>query len=174
MSKHNKSKFGKLFEESLKESSHDSDQFIKEKSEIRNDDFQLSVGSQFVETIISLDNLEDYMNYSEFKKDSISHKQYLSLQKMHTKCLNFEYIDLHNENSTLSGLNALNIFFNNNFGKTKYLKIIHGKGHHNTNNNSPMRAMVRKFLLNTSIVLAFCQAELKDGGSGATYVLIKK
>ena len=43
MSKHNKSKFGKLFEESLKESSHDSDQFIKEKSEIRNDDFQLSV-----------------------------------------------------------------------------------------------------------------------------------
>ena len=36
-----------------------------------------------------------------------------------------------------------------------------------------MRSMVRKFLLNTNIVLAFCEAEIKDGGNGATYVLIK-
>ena len=53
-------------------------------------------------------------------------------------------------------------------------KIIHGKGNHSKNNCSPMRSMVRKFLLNTNIVLAFCEAEIKDGGNGATYVLIKK
>ena len=93
---------------------------------------------------------------------------------MFTKSMRYEVIDLHHEKSTLSGLNALNDFFDKCFGKITHLKIIHGKGNHSRNNFSPMRSMVRKFLLNTSIVLAFCEAELKDGGNGATYVLIKK
>tara|TARA_Y100000816_G_C25950013_1_gene495550 strand:+ start:268 stop:792 length:525 start_codon:yes stop_codon:yes gene_type:complete len=174
MKKHDKSKFGRLFEESLKEANYNSDQFIQDKSTAYNDNVQLFDRSQFIETIISLDNLNDYINNNAFKQDSVSYKEYLKLQKMHTRCFSFEYVDLHNEDSTLSGLNTLNIFFKNSYGKTKYLKIIHGKGHHNKDNSSPMRAMVRKFLLNTSIVLAFCEAELKDGGDGATYVLIKK
>ena len=167
-----KSKFGELFEESIKESNADINQHIEEK---RNIDSDPSLNNyRFNETIISLENLDDYKNYSSFRHDSVSHKQFLNLQKMFTRSIKYEFIDLHHEKSTLSGLNALNNFFEDSFGKITYLKIIHGKGNHSKNNYSPMRSMVRKFLLNTNIVLAFCEAEIKDGGNGATYVLIKK
>ena len=36
-----------------------------------------------------------------------------------------------------------------------------------------MRAMVRKYLMNTDKVLAYVPAEKNDGYDGATYVLIK-
>ena len=37
-----------------------------------------------------------------------------------------------------------------------------------------MRTMVRKFLINTNIVLAYTRAEGSDGADGATYVLVKQ
>ena len=169
-----KSKFGELFEESIKESNADINQHIEEKNSIDHDPDSSLNNYRFNETIISLENLEDYTKYTSFRNDSVSHKQFINLQKMFTKSIKYEFIDLHHEKSTLSGLNALNNFFEDSFGKITYLKIIHGKGNHSKNNCSPMRSMVRKFLLNTNIVLAFCEAEIKDGGNGATYVLIKK
>ena len=174
MDSNNKSKFGELLEESIKESNPDMNQLIEEKRGI--EDFVESSlsDSEFNETIISLDNLEDYANHTSYRHDSVSHKQFINLQKMFTKSISFEFIDLHHEKSTLSGLSSLNEFFYNNCKKITHLKIIHGKGNHSKNNFSPMRSMVRKFLLNTSIVLAFCEGELKDGGNGVTYVLIKK
>jgi len=81
---------------------------------------------------------------------------------------------LHTQSSTIDGLKALNNFFKNNYHKYQYLKIIHGKGLRNNKEVSPMRNLVRKFLLNNSIVLAFTPAQNNDGGDGATYVLIKK
>ncbi len=78
------------------------------------------------------------------------------------------------QSSTIDGLKALNNFFKNNYHKYQYLKIIHGKGLRNNKEVSPMRNLVRKFLLNNSIVLAFTPAQNNDGGDGATYVLIKK
>tara|TARA_Y100000816_G_scaffold260645_1_gene217058 strand:+ start:257 stop:781 length:525 start_codon:yes stop_codon:yes gene_type:complete len=169
-----KSKFGELFEESIKQSNSDLNQLVEEKRNIDNGTDSSSNAYRFNETIISLENLEDFTNHTSFRHNSVSHKQFMDLQKMSTRSIRHEFIDLHYEKSTLSGLSALNDFFEQCFGKITHLKIIHGKGNHNINNCSPMRSMVRKFLLNTSIVLAFCEAELKDGGNGATYVLIKK
>ena len=169
-----KSKFGELFEESIKESNSHLNQLVEEKRNIDHEIDSSMNNYRFDETIISLENLEDFTNHASFRNDSVSHKQFVNLQKMFTKCIKYEVIDLHHEKSTLSGLSALNDFFDKCFGKITHLKIIHGKGNHSANNCSPMRSMVRKFLLNTSIVLAFCEAELKDGGNGATYVLIKK
>ena len=169
-----KSKFGELFEESIKESNSSLNHLVEEKRNIDHGTDSSLNAYKFVETIISLENLEDFTNHTSFRNNSVSHKQFINLQKMFTKSIRHEVIDLHHEKSTLSGLNALNDFFDKCFGKITHLKIIHGKGNHSRNNCSPMRSMVRKFLLNTSIVLAFCEAELKDGGNGATYVLIKK
>ena len=169
-----KSKFGELFEESIKESDSNLNHLIEEKRNIDHETDSSLNAYKFDETIISLENLEDFTDHTSFKNDSVSHKQFINLQKMFTKSIKYEVIDLHHEKSTLSGLSALNDFFEQCFGKITHLKIIHGKGNHNINNRSPMRSMVRKFLLNTSVVLAFCEAELKDGGNGATYVLIKK
>ena len=169
-----KSKFGELFEESIKESNSNLNKLVEEKRNIDHETDSSLNTYKFDETIISLENLEDFTDYTSFKNDGVSHKQYINLQKMFTKTIKYEVIDLHHEKSTLSGLNALNDFFDKCFGKITHLKIIHGKGNHSANNCSPMRSMVRKFLLNTNIVLAFCEAEIKDGGNGATYVLIKK
>ena len=142
-----KSKFGELFEESIKESNADINQHIEEK---RNIDSDPSLNNyRFNETIISLENLEDYKNYTSFRHDSVSHKQFLNLQKCLLNLLNMNLLICIMKSRTLSGLNALNNFFEDSFGKITYLKIIHGKGNHSKNNCSPMRSMVRKFLLNT-------------------------
>jgi dsDNA-specific endonuclease/ATPase MutS2 len=143
MNTDNKSKFGELFEESIKESNSNLNHLVEEKRNIDHGTDSSLNAYKFVETIISLENLEDFTNHTSFRNNSVSHKQFINLQKMFTKSIRHEV-------------------------------IIHGKGNHSRNNCSPMRSMVRKFLLNTSIVLAFCEAELKDGGNGATYVLIKK
>ena len=93
---------------------------------------------------------------------------------MNTLKKKYNTIDLHNCESTLEGLNVLNSFFRNNASKYRYFKIIHGKGLHNKDRSSPMRTMVRKFLINTNIVLAYTRAEGSDGADGATYVLVKQ
>ena len=174
MSKDNKSKFGELFEKSIKELDSDINKFITDKENLKENNSESSDKKIFKEVIISLEALDEYEKYEEHKESSVSHKQFIELKKKYTRNTRYKYIDLHNYDSTLEGLNALNIFFKENYGISPFLKIIHGKGSHNDNKNSPMRSMVRKFLKNNSTVLAYCSAELKDGGNGATYVLIKK
>jgi len=55
-----------------------------------------------------------------------------------------------------------------------YLNIIHGKGYHNPESVPVLKIMVYEYLMNQPKVLAFCSAKSKDGGAGATYVLLKK
>lgn len=53
-------------------------------------------------------------------------------------------------------------------------KIVHGKGQHNPDSIPVLKVMVYHFLKDEPRVLAFCSAKPNDGGTGATYVLMKK
>ena len=52
--------------------------------------------------------------------------------------------------------------------------IIHGRGLHSTGNLSTLKPRVREYLRSHGSVLAFADAPVSDGGSGAVYVLLRK
>lgn len=52
------------------------------------------------------------------------------------------------------------------------VRIIHGKGLGSVNREPVLKGKVRKWLVQRSDVLAFCQARPNDGGSGALLVLL--
>ncbi len=160
-------KFEDMFLESLKDV--DIENIINDKK----DEFS-DVQRDFSETLISLESLVESDYPAIYKGDGVQNRLFDELKKMNTLKKKYNTIDLHNCESTLEGLNALNSFFRDNVSKYRYFKIIHGRGLHNRSGSSPMRTMVRKFLINTNIVLAYTYAEDSDGADGATYVLVKQ
>jgi len=160
------------FERLLQESEFDITNIEREKY---GRDIDIDSHNYIVQNIeISLNDLNEKNQKSAYKINSLQHKKFNELKKLKSKSLPHAIIDLHTQSSTIEGLKALNIFFKDNYRKYQYLKIIHGKGLHNNKEISPMRNLVRKFLLNNPLVLAFTPAQNNDGGDGVTYVLIKK
>ena len=52
--------------------------------------------------------------------------------------------------------------------------IIHGRGLHSNNNQPILKTRVREYLRSHRSVLAYTDAPVSDGGSGAVYVLLRK
>lgn len=53
------------------------------------------------------------------------------------------------------------------------VRVIHGKGHGSAGRQPVLKGKVRGWLMQKSEVLAFCQAQAQDGGSGALMVLLR-
>jgi DNA-nicking Smr family endonuclease len=51
--------------------------------------------------------------------------------------------------------------------------IVHGRGHRSAGSKPVLKAQVNHWLRNEALVLAFCSAQICDGGTGALYVLLK-
>ena len=51
--------------------------------------------------------------------------------------------------------------------------LIHGKGLNNKEGVAPLKRLVQKLIINCDIAMASTSAGIKDGGYGATYVLLK-
>ena len=56
--------------------------------------------------------------------------------------------------------------------QSRMILIIHGKGF-NSESEAVLRPLVQHWLSEQSVVLAYCPAQPKDGGSGASYVYLK-
>ncbi|MBT4448176.1 MAG: hypothetical protein HOC92_00540 [Gammaproteobacteria bacterium] len=56
--------------------------------------------------------------------------------------------------------------------QSRMVLIIHGKGF-NSESEAVLRPLVQHWLSEQSVVLAYCPAQPKDGGSGASYVYLK-
>lgn len=52
--------------------------------------------------------------------------------------------------------------------------IVHGKGYSSPDKKPVIKPLVNRWLRATPMVLAFCSALPKDGGTGAAYVLLKR
>ena len=55
----------------------------------------------------------------------------------------------------------------------RFLLIIHGKGFR-SQQEAKLRPLTQHWISQQSAVLAYCPAQLKDGGNGASYVYLKK
>ena len=76
--------------------------------------------------------------------------------------------------TTEEALIELNIFIKKNYeNQSKYILIIHGKGLNNKEGVAPLKRLVQKLIINCDIAMASTSASIKDGGYGATYVLLK-
>ena len=56
--------------------------------------------------------------------------------------------------------------------RARFLLIIHGKGYR-SKNEAILRPMVHYWLSEQNTVMAYCPAQAKDGGSGASYAYLK-
>ena len=168
----NKGKGLSEFEKLLEESDIDISKVLNEKN---NEDENFLDHKSFQDIKVSLDdlyekNLEDYFNH---KKNGIQTKVLDKLRNLKYKFSSSQIIDLHGM-TTEEALIELNIFIKKNYeNQSKYILIIHGKGLNNKEGVAPLKRLVQKLIINCDIAMASTSAGIKDGGYGATYVLLK-
>ena len=168
----NKDKGLSEFEKLLEESDIDISKVLNEKN---NEDENFLDHKSFQDIKVSLDdlyekNLEDYFSY---KKNGIQTKVLDKLRNLKYKFSSSQIIDLHGM-TTEEALIELNIFIKKNYeNQSKYILIIHGKGLNNKEGVAPLKRLVQKLIINCDIAMASTSAGIKDGGYGATYVLLK-
>lgn len=83
-------------------------------------------------------------------------------------------IDLHGQTRDQSRQALLMFIRESQQHGFKLVCIVHGKGYHSEDGRPVLKAMVNKWLQNIPEVLAFSTAQPRDGGTGATYVLLKR
>jgi len=160
------------FEKLLEESDIDISEVLNEKN---NEDENFLDHKSFQDIKVSLDdlyekNLEDYFSH---KKNGIQTKVLDKLRNLKYKFSSSQIIDLHGM-TTEEALIELNIFIKKNYeNQSKYILIIHGKGLNNKEGVAPLKRLVQKLIINCDIAMASTSAGIKDGGYGATYVLLK-
>ena len=160
------------FEKLLEESDIDISEVLNEKN---NEDENFLDHKSFQDIKVSLDDLyeKNLGDYFSHKKNGIQTKVLDKLRNLKYKFSSSQIIDLHGM-TTEEALIELNIFIKKNYeNKSKYILIIHGKGLNNKEGVAPLKRLVQKLIINCDIAMASTSAGIKDGGYGATYVLLK-
>ena len=169
----NKDKGLTEFEKLLEESDIDISKVLNEKN---NEDENFLDHKSFQDVKISLDDLyeKNLGDYFSHKKNGVQTKVLDKLRNLKYKFSSNQIIDLHGM-TTEEALIELNIFIKKNYeNQSKYILIIHGKGLNNKEGVAPLKRLVQKLIINCDIAMASTSASIKDGGYGATYVLLKK
>lgn len=110
--------------------------------------------------------------YLEFARPGV---QKSLLKQMRTgKCRVDDHIDMHGHTRDQARLRLLGFIHQAQQQGDKIVCVVHGKGYHSEDGHPVLKAMVNKWLQNIPEVLAFTTAPLKDGGTGAVYVLLKR
>jgi DNA-nicking Smr family endonuclease len=66
------------------------------------------------------------------------------------------------------------VFLNEALSKGyRCVRVVHGKGYRSPNREPVLKKKMAQWLQQRNEVLAYCQAPLADGGSGATVILLK-
>ena len=168
----NKDKGLSEFEKLLEESDIDISEVLNEKN---NEDENFLDHKSFQDVKVSLDDLyeKNLGDYFSHKKNGIQTKVLDKLRNLKYKFSSSQIIDLHGM-TTEEALIELNIFIKKNYeNQSKYILIIHGKGLNNKEGVAPLKRLVQKLIINCDIAMASTSAGIKDGGYGATYVLLK-
>lgn len=84
-----------------------------------------------------------------------------------------EEIDLHGLNASEAKQAVFEFLKEARTKRWGCVRIIHGKGKRSYQGLPVLRPKVIKWLQRTDIVIAFCTAAVKDGGTGALYVLLR-
>lgn len=87
--------------------------------------------------------------------------------------INQATLDLHGHTADIARGELARFLAQARHAGMRCVRIVHGKGYGSPNNTPVLRNKVRLSLSRRDEVLAFCDAALADGGSGAVDVLLK-
>lgn len=112
----------------------------------------------------------DSETFLEFSRAGLQHKM---LRKLRLGQYNAEaFLDLHGQTIDEARESLAEFLLQCQQDGLRHVVIIHGKGRHD---KVPiLKNKLNHWLRQTPQVIAFCTATLKDGGTGAVYVLLKK
>ena len=82
--------------------------------------------------------------------------------------------DLHGMTSADAIVSVRRFIENSRHRGHRCVCIIHGRGLHSKDNQPILKTLVREYLRSHRSVLAYTDAPVSDGGSGAVYVLLRK
>ncbi len=130
------------------------------------------VEASIVTDTLSDDFIPECSEYLEFMRPGV--QKSLLKQLRNGKLSVEDNIDLHGQTRDQSRQALLLFIHESQQHGYKMVCIVHGKGYHSEDGRPVLKAMVNKWLQNIPEVLAFTTAQPKDGGTGATYVLLKR
>ena len=84
-----------------------------------------------------------------------------------------DVLDLHGHTAD-EAVALVKQFIESRRPRHRCVSIVHGRGLHSKGNVSVLKTRVRQYLRRHPGVLAYADAPLTDGGSGAVYVLLRK
>lgn len=109
----------------------------------------------------------------EFMRPGVQHKEMRRLKQGKFPLGDGVRIDLHGLTRD-EAYQALDVFLDRCLaGNARYALIICGKGIHSPTGKPVLRSSIRGWLGEHDRVLAYCSAQLRHGGDGALYVLLK-
>ena len=110
--------------------------------------------------------------YLEFSRPGV---QKSLLKQMRTgKCTAQDRIDLHGHTRDQARQLLLEFIHHAQQQGYRFVCVVHGKGYHSDDGRPVLKAMVNKWLQSIPEVLGFVTAPVRDGGTGAVYVLVRK
>jgi DNA-nicking Smr family endonuclease len=83
-------------------------------------------------------------------------------------------LDLHRLTANQAHKALVEFIFHSKRRHLRCIRVIHGKGLSSKDQRPVLKGRVNQWLQQWDDVLAFCSARQCDGGSGATYVLLRK
>lgn len=107
-----------------------------------------------------------------FKQSGVQTQQMRELQNGNLPCQ--ATLDLHGITVLHAEEELLQFLERTRARGYRVVAIVHGKGHNSPDKYPPLKNMVHKFLRQYPYSIGFCSAPPKQGGLGATLVLLKK
>ncbi len=109
----------------------------------------------------------------EFMRPGLQHREMQRLKQGKFRLSDDGRIDLHGLKLGEAHQALIEFLDRCLLESSRYALIICGKGLHSPTGKPVLRSAIRSDLAQHPKVLAYCPAQLKDGGSGALYVLLK-
>ena len=82
-------------------------------------------------------------------------------------------LDLHGLTTTQAKRDLVIFLHQCRLRGERCVRIIHGKGYNSPNRRAILKSRLNVWLRQCEDVMAFCSAPVKDGGTGAVYVLLR-
>ena len=137
--------------------------------------FNLKPSSHFVSSHYSEEYETETLSSEEFlsfQRSGIQHRLFHQLRQGQIKVE--AELDLHGMIISQAHQQLAEFIYECRKDKLRCIRIIHGKGWGSKNNKPILKTKLNTWLQQEDNVLAFCSTPIKDGGTGAVYVLLRR
>ena len=118
------------------------------------------------------DSLHSFELDEELQKPGVKTRDFKDMKRGKVEVQ--AYIDLHGYKTQEAKVEISRFIASSVQNNKRYVRIVHGKGNRSRQNIPVLKNLTYIVLTHNKYVLAYCRAPVHDGGSGATYAMLKK